>query len=59
MGKIQIDEILFISLVKYHCLGVRDDDHMNEVIARSLEEKLAKISARAEYTQNLRKESQT
>ena len=54
MGKqLLIDQNLFLELVRYHCLEIRDDEVMNQHIATELEAKLKKQCDRLEYSKQL------
>lgn len=55
--QVLIDQSLFAELVKYHCIGVKDDVAMNERIAAQLEAKLDKVCSHIEYTSTLTKKT--
>lgn len=55
---IQIPQTLFMELVRYHCLGIQDDDQMNQRIAEQLEQKVQKACNRLEYSKKLAERSE-
>lgn len=54
--RVQIDERLFLELVKYHCCDLKDDDFRNEYIMRELTLKLDALNRHDAYTKKIKKQ---
>jgi hypothetical protein len=56
MASVQIPEALFIDLVKYHILGVREPDITNRIIS-GLTAKMDKIERHTQYSAIIRQKN--